>query len=117
MDPVSNFSSLQPTYNSILDSDPLLLALQAQQLIQHIGWTYYTIWKEVTTHNSHSDVPASFEGLAWSRGDVNRSLLADYNVDSYSGRSELITHTGRADRQQNKACNVGLLLQQFYKHC
>ncbi|MCO5594163.1 hypothetical protein L7F22_048186 [Adiantum nelumboides] len=91
MDPFNLDPLISDADEPCLPSISAQLELLAQQLLQQIGWTYYTIWKEVEP----------FRGFAWSRGDVNRS---------FAGIPE-------ADDRQSRASKTGLILQKFYQQC
>ncbi|KAI5058457.1 hypothetical protein GOP47_0026627 [Adiantum capillus-veneris] len=72
--------------------------LEAQQLLQQIGWTYYTFWKVEV----HAD---PLQGLAWSRGDVNKLLAGTTSEHRYQ------------QMMISEGYETGLVLQRFYQQC
>ncbi|KAI5058575.1 hypothetical protein GOP47_0026745 [Adiantum capillus-veneris] len=82
---------------------PLIISaheqLEAQQLLQQIGWTYYTVWKEV-----RSPLP----GLVRSRGDVN---------EAFAGTSTAVEHNYQQILMRSQGYEMGLVLQRFYQQC
>lgn len=80
-----------------------LSPLQAQQLLQRLGWSYYTIWKEASMLRSL--------GLVWSNGDINRSAATSVT------RSGQLVRDVACERDDQNARMGRLSLQRYYRQC